>query len=1631
MIKIYLPKILLLFLCLFCFHFSSDAASYTWTGSVSEDWEHSANWEPVGIPDTDDDITINEPISGNYPKYEELPGVRNLTMNGGVLDCNGFIFLASGICIFNGGQVINGSMQLTGNSATFAGTVFNVVLTFTGNRFFLNGSTFNREATFTKTGSGSDNNLGGNTFNDRVTIRSTSSNQVRLAVNNPDTYNDDAYFINQGNGGIFVSRNAIGNNFNGDIIVSSTHNQGVRFGDAGGTSTIADGGTIYIGTEGFTQGWLYLFGITQEGSTPINLEGTVNATISIGNAEIGGPLSIRFPRILAQNSEFMNDVNFTKTGNSTVTANGGNTFHGDLEITKISNGWFSMANSIGDRYEGDVYVNDSTGTSGIQLATNSSNNLFLGNIYVRGSSSGGVRIATGANANAQLLNGTIVFNNNGLQQGELQVGKISQLSNEPFIITQSSGNGTITFQSGSIFNGPVQVSMPQIFLNGGRFNGPASFIKTGAGGNTSRGGNYFGDDVVFENQTNSNYIFGNVLADTFMADLNLKSAGSGIIYLSHASSGNLVQGQLTFENEGDGGVRLGQNNGTITLANGAQMAIGASGFSTGFLNIRGLTQVGTTAQNITQLSGTGQINFEQNNNFQGPITVRFPRFTVRNSTFQNNAIFEKRGTNDQVSAGGNTFQGEVTIHNNGTNRIVWGNTAPDVFGDDVTIISTENGRVEMCHSSSGNQFNADVILQSSGVGSGIYFCNGTNGSASIAPSGTIRETAPGISGGTIIIRNLTQQGTTPIVLNQNPGGNFQLNGGNTFNAPITIHGSAINLNNNIFNNTSQFTIETNANIACTGGNSFLGNLTLEKRGTGILYMANSQPDTYGADVNLVCSSNASAIYMSNASAGNTIGGRVRMTSTNGANGIRFGQSGGTTNFLPGSKLSIGVAGFSAGQLHLRNVAKQGASADTLILGGTTSRVVFGPNADFDGSFRASAPIVQLNGVDFEGTTHITQTGPTGSTSTGGNRFGNNSTIQVTGTGQLILANNNPDVFEGDATFTISGNTILYVAHATANNRFRGDVIFNSTVLGQGIRFCQGNANARAIMETGGRLQIGGTGLTAGSIRLRNFTQEGNTAQTLSNTTNAVQLYLEQGTRFNGPVTFSFRQFFLNGAEFLNTATLTQSGTSTTTSNGGNRFAANAILSTTGTGEWRLANTTADTYEGNLELRQSSSNKLFVSYGREVILHGNLSSVGSATAINPTSTGANARITFAGGANQVIDADAARPFSFRRMTVDKTNGTLTLNRPLSILTQLTLTAGQIVSSATNLLIFGDNATVTGASNTSFVDGPVRKIGNDAFTFPVGDDNMYRPIGISAPGSTTHHFTARYFRANSNGLYPHAQRAISLDMLSECEYWTLDRTSGTSNVVVNLSWDDNNSCEVYAPVDLQVARWDGAQWRDHGNGGIASLYDGGGMIRSSGAVTSFSPFTISAQTPDPLDIELKYFSAIKDENIVKTEWVSLSEINCSHYTVERSKDLQTFEAIATVKGAGNSTQEIKYELNDLNPLEGVSYYRLRQTDFNGDEEVFYPVSVYMESIKQDLDIFPNPFNEKLTLVIPRHLKSGNMRVVSLTGELVFQMKLQGMQSSVQELSGELFPTDGIYLVIIEGENEIITRKITYLK
>ncbi|MDH5609078.1 MAG: T9SS type A sorting domain-containing protein, partial [Cyclobacteriaceae bacterium] len=244
----------------------------------------------------------------------------------------------------------------------------------------------------------------------------------------------------------------------------------------------------------------------------------------------------------------------------------------------------------------------------------------------------------------------------------------------------------------------------------------------------------------------------------------------------------------------------------------------------------------------------------------------------------------------------------------------------------------------------------------------------------------------------------------------------------------------------------------------------------------------------------------------------------------------------------------------------------------------------------------------------------------------------------------------------------------------------------------------------------------------------------------------------------------------------------------------------------------------------------------------------------------------------------------------------------------------------------------------------------------YDFPTGKTS-YRRVGITpttAVGSTyrVEAFESAYTNLDTTG--------TGLNNISKLEYWDIQRTAGTDPAQVRLYWNTQAASGITLASDLSVVHFTGAAWVNMGNGANSGDIDPG-FVESATATTTFSPFTFGSLTagPNPLPVELVFFSGKLKNNVVTLEWATAQEINNDYFEIQRSIDGLSFEAIGNVAGHGNASDRNDYSFTDENPFSGLSYYRLKQVDFDGKNELLSVISIVNKSDKAfDVKASPNP-------------------------------------------------------------------------
>jgi len=292
----------------------------------------------------------------------------------------------------------------------------------------------------------------------------------------------------------------------------------------------------------------------------------------------------------------------------------------------------------------------------------------------------------------------------------------------------------------------------------------------------------------------------------------------------------------------------------------------------------------------------------------------------------------------------------------------------------------------------------------------------------------------------------------------------------------------------------------------------------------------------------------------------------------------------------------------------------------------------------------------------------------------------------------------------------------------------------------------------------------------------------------------------------------------------------------------------------------------------------------------------------------------------------------------------------------------MTTGCITSTATNIVRLAAGSSAT-ASSASFVRGPVvaavAASGTTTVVFPIGKLDDYRPVTLSVThtNATSVDYTAEMKNSNAQSFGYTLPSTIT--HVSLARYYTVTRqsVSNLTSATIKLTYgvDDGVSNQ----ANLRVVKTIGTnnQWYDMGGVGTAATT---GTITSN-TFNSFSTFTLGNATggSNVLPVQLAAFTATRNGADVTLSWTTESELNTSHFDVERSSDGRSFDALATVNAAGTSYHRLDYHTVDRQPLSGVSYYRLRMVDNDGSFQYSDIRAVtFEETINVVLTAYPNP-------------------------------------------------------------------------
>ncbi len=188
-----------------------------------------------------------------------------------------------------------------------------------------------------------------------------------------------------------------------------------------------------------------------------------------------------------------------------------------------------------------------------------------------------------------------------------------------------------------------------------------------------------------------------------------------------------------------------------------------------------------------------------------------------------------------------------------------------------------------------------------------------------------------------------------------------------------------------------------------------------------------------------------------------------------------------------------------------------------------------------------------------------------------------------------------------------------------------------------------------------------------------------------------------------------------------------------------------------------------------------------------------------------------------------------------------------------------------------------------------------------------------------------------------------------------------------------------------------------------------------------------FTLgNADITQALPIELISFSAEPVGDAVVIDWTTGSELNNDFFTIERSQNALQWTDLEYVSGAGTSNEELSYQVIDDDPIVGTSYYRLKQTDYDGKFSYSKIAFVQFDYTSNKFTVVPNPSSDFFYVQTPEEIEFHQVSIFDNAGHIIAGRVNLNRSGITVDLTG--LP-EGIYLLkIVESQGlTSVTRLI----
>lgn len=234
------------------------------------------------------------------------------------------------------------------------------------------------------------------------------------------------------------------------------------------------------------------------------------------------------------------------------------------------------------------------------------------------------------------------------------------------------------------------------------------------------------------------------------------------------------------------------------------------------------------------------------------------------------------------------------------------------------------------------------------------------------------------------------------------------------------------------------------------------------------------------------------------------------------------------------------------------------------------------------------------------------------------------------------------------------------------------------------------------------------------------------------------------------------------------------------------------------------------------------------------------------------------------------------------------------------------------------------------------------------FPIGTANTYAPVWVNA--------TSGNFKASVTPLQTAAPSGLGYSTVNL--EWNVQRVFGPPTADLTVQWNTSDETSPFTALrshcslfhyNAFLTTWEAVTF----TGGATT--SGTVHTKTATGVDSFSPFTLF--TSSTLPVEMSQFTGKKQGNRAQLSWTTATEKDNLGFEIQRNTEGSDFKAIGFVKSQGNANSPTDYVFWDNN-FTKTAYYRLKQTDINGNETFSKIITLENTAKNAVVSVFPNP-------------------------------------------------------------------------